>query len=166
MTWLSVTGSVFSYLILPFTTILGWLLAALSPILHLGNYIISGLLLPLRLIAKFETLYIYLGVAAVIGLITGSLLHLSSVVLVSVLNLTPIPEEIGRSAASVRSAREQKKLEEVWQSSKAQADQARWRSDTSTERKYAEWLEKDIGKRREEQGVLGQTILEEDDDSS
>lgn len=32
------------------------------------------------------------------------------------------------------------------------------------EKKYAEWLEKDVGKHRED-GLLGQTILEEDDDS-
>lgn len=32
------------------------------------------------------------------------------------------------------------------------------------DQKYVEWLEKDVGKRREE-GLLGQTILEEDDDS-
>lgn len=37
-----------------------------------------------------------------------------------------------------------------------------WRSDGSTEKKYAEWLDKG-GKR--EDGLLGQTILEEDDDS-
>lgn len=39
------------------------------------------------------------------------------------------------------------------------------RSDPSLERKYAEWLEKDVGKRKEDQGLLGQTIIEEDDDS-
>jgi hypothetical protein len=33
------------------------------------------------------------------------------------------------------------------------------------EKKYAEWLEKDVGKRREGDGLLAQTILEEEDDS-
>jgi hypothetical protein len=100
-----------------------------------------------------------------IGLVTGSLLHLSSTVLASLFNLTPTLEEKGRSAVSVRRVKEQRKLEEVWQSSSSAGDRARLRSDPSLERKYAEWLEKDVGKRKEDQGLLGQTIIEEDDDS-
>lgn len=99
--------------------------------------------------------------AALIGLLTGSILHLSSSVLVSLLDLQPVAEEKGRTAASVRAAREQKKLEEAWQSSASRGDQTRWKADTSMQK----WLEKDVGRRREERGVLGQTILEEDDDS-
>jgi hypothetical protein len=54
MTWLSVTGAIFYYLSLPFTTLLRWILVALAPVLHLGHYTVSGFLLPLRLLAKFE----------------------------------------------------------------------------------------------------------------
>jgi hypothetical protein len=54
MTWLSVTGTIFYYLSLPFTTLLRWILVALAPVLHLGHYMVSGFLLPLRLLAKFE----------------------------------------------------------------------------------------------------------------
>jgi hypothetical protein len=54
MTWLSVLGSVLYYLSLPFTTIFNWVLIALAPALHLGHYLLSGLLLPLKLFAKFE----------------------------------------------------------------------------------------------------------------
>ena len=148
-------------------------------------------------------MFIYLGVAAIIGLITGSVLHLSSSLLVSVFNLTATSEETGRSAASVRAAHEQKKLEQAWDriptnnekgasllvsvfnltatseetgrsaaSVRAAHEQKKleqaWdriptnnekgdlRSDPEME-KFAEWLEKG------DQGVLGQTILEEDD---
>ena len=86
-----------------------------------------------------------------IGLVTGSILHVSSSILVSVFNLTSTPEETGRSAASVRAAREKKKLEQAWQSSTT-------KTEPSTKRRYSEWLETD-------QGLLRQTILEEDDDS-
>lgn len=55
------------------------------------------------------------------------------------------------------------KLEDAWQSSPSTGDTS-LRGDARRQKKYAEWLEKDIGKRREE-GLLGQTILEEDDDS-
>jgi hypothetical protein len=77
--------------------------------------------------------------------------------------LTPVPEESGRSAASALAARENKKLEDAWQSSSSRGE-AKLRADPAMEKKYAEWLEKDAGKRRED-GLLGQTILEEEDDS-
>jgi hypothetical protein len=108
---------------------------------------------------RLQTLYIYLGVAAVIGLLTGSILHLSSTIILSLFNLSPGPEKSSRSAASVRAAREQKKLEDAWQSSSSKG------GDSSLEKRYAEWLEKDVGKRRGSGGLIGQTILEEDDDS-
>ena len=54
MTWLSVTGTIFYYLTVPLTTFFGWLLVALAPLLHLAHYFLSGLLLPLRVLAKFE----------------------------------------------------------------------------------------------------------------
>ena len=108
-----------------------------------------------------KTLYIFLGVAAVIGLITGSILYLSSTVLISTFNLTPVPEETGRSAASVRTAREKRKLEDAWQSSSSRGE-SRLKADPAMEKRYVEWLEKDVGKRRED-GLLGSTILEEDD---
>jgi hypothetical protein len=91
-------------------------------------------------------------------------LHISSSVLLSLFNLTPVPEEGGRSAASVRAARERKKLEHAWQSSAIKSEQVKWGSDISLER-YTDWVGKDASQRREDQGVIGQTIIEEDDDS-
>lgn len=108
-------------------------------------------------------MYIYLGIAAIIGLTAGSILHLSSTFLVSILNLEQTTEDKGRTAASVRAAREQKKLEDAWQSSTGRTEQKLWRDDIVMEKKYTEWIEKNSGKRREDQGLLGQTILEEDD---
>jgi hypothetical protein len=115
------------------------------------------------LLTIHKTLYIYLGVAAVIGLITGSLLHLSSSILMSLFNLTPAPAEAGRSAVSLRAARERKQFEHAWQSSAIKSEQVKWGSDISLGR-YADWVGKDAGQ-REDQGVVGQTIIEEDDDS-
>lgn len=88
---------------------------------------------------------------------------MSSAVLVSIFNLTPTTEETGRSAASVRADREQKRLENAWQDSFSKSPPTKSVADTSME-KYAEWLDKDSGKRRDDQGLFG-TILEEDDDS-
>jgi hypothetical protein len=80
-------------------------------------------------------------------------------------DLAAVPEEKGRTAASVRAAREQKKLEGAWESSIAKGESARLRNDPSTRKKQAEWLESELSKRRDDQGLLGQTIIEEDDDS-
>ncbi|KAL3425612.1 hypothetical protein PVAG01_02402 [Phlyctema vagabunda] len=164
MAWPTLITSILYYTFLPVITVFGWLLIPLAPLLHLGSYFLATAMLPLRIAAKFETLYIYLGVAAFVGLFTGSLLHLSSTMLVSVFNLHPTPEEPGRSAASVRAAREKKKLDEAWLSSASMpvGEPTRLNSDTSMQK----WLEKDAGRRREDTGVLGQTILEEDDDDS
>ncbi|KAK0100999.1 hypothetical protein ONS95_013011 [Cadophora gregata] len=156
MTWLSVLEVTFYYVSLPITIIFRWIVACLTLVSNLAMYISSGFLLPLRFLAKFETMFIYLGVAAVIGLITGSILHLSSSLLDSVFNLTTAPEETGRSAASVRAAREQKKLEQAWDRIPTKSTKGDLRSDPEMER-FAEWLEKG------DHGVLGQTILEEDD---
>lgn len=54
MAWLEVTGRIIYYLVLPLTTLFGWLLILLAPLLHLGNYILSGFILPVKLLAKFE----------------------------------------------------------------------------------------------------------------
>jgi hypothetical protein len=80
-------------------------------------------------------------------------------------DLAAVPEETGRTAASVRAAREQKKLEGAWESSILKGESARLRNDPSMRKKQAEWLESELSKRREDQGLLGQTILEEEDDS-
>ncbi|KAM3071993.1 hypothetical protein ACMFMG_008459 [Clarireedia jacksonii] len=161
MTWLSMIGGTLYYLLLPVYLIFNWLLAllglALAPALHVGNALSSTLLLPLRILAKFEALFIFLGSALLVGLITGSILHLSSSVLISVLNLSPVAEESGRSAASVRSAQAQKQRG-------SKQDPLKWKIDPSVEKNYAAWLEKDGG-RIVEQGLLAQTIIEEDDDS-
>jgi len=63
----------------------------------------------------------------------------------------------------VRAAREQKKLEEAWQGSSFKSDPGRLEADSSLEKSYAEWLDKESGKRREDQRLFDQTILEEED---
>jgi hypothetical protein len=107
--------------------------------------------------------YIYLGVAALVGVLTGSILHLSSTVLISLFNLNHSVKDEGRSAASVRAARSQKKLEDAWGRSILKGE-TRAKEDAAIEEKYAVWLEKSSTTGPGD-GLLGQTILEEDDDS-
>ncbi|CAD6439667.1 5ffba10d-8892-4564-ab5b-a0dda35c9f7f [Sclerotinia trifoliorum] len=161
-TWLSISTSTFYYISLPITFIFRWLLAilstALAPLLHLGNSLISASLLPLKVLAKFEALIIFLGSAIFIGFITGSVLRISSNVLASLLKLTSNPEDTGHSLVSIRATEEQKKQE-------TKPDLLKWKVDPSVEKRYSEWLEKDGGRKKDEHGLLAQTIIEEDDDS-
>lgn len=60
--------------------------------------------------------------------------------------------------ASIRAAQEQKKRN-------SKPDILKWKVDPSVERRYSEWLEKDGGRKKDEHGLLAQTIIEEDDDS-
>ncbi|TGO31037.1 hypothetical protein BPAE_0002g01300 [Botrytis paeoniae] len=155
-TWLSIIGSTFYYISLPIVVISNWLLAilriALAPLLHLGNSLVSAMLLPLR------TIIIFLGSAIVIGLITGSLLRVSSSILASLFKLTSGPEDTDRSVASIRAAREHKKRN-------LKPDPLKWKVDPSVEKRYSGWLEKDRGRKKDEHGLSAQIIIEEDDDS-
>jgi len=172
MTWLSALWTaVVHYLVLPvtfivtfiFTFIYTFLLRLLAPATHLASYVLQALLLPLRFLAKFETLYIYFGVAALIGIITGSVLHFASRVLIDLLDLRPAPEENGRTAASVRRARV-KKLKEQWPDPSTVAQHNAARAEFLKE-EYADFLDKGHGRSRDGHGLMSQTILEEDDDS-
>ncbi|QSZ30635.1 hypothetical protein DSL72_000193 [Monilinia vaccinii-corymbosi] len=158
MTSLPTMGSTFYYLSLPIALIFSWLSAilrtTLAPLLHLGGSFVSTLLLPLRVLAKFEALIIFLGSAVLIGLITGSILRLSSSLLASLFKLTSSPEVTG----PIHAAQGQKKRN-------SKADPFKWKLDPSVERRYSEWLEKDGGRNKDEHGLLAQTIIEEDDDS-
>ena len=110
---------------------------------------------------------IYFGFAALIGLITGSILHFSSNVLVSLFNMKEVPEATGKSrtAASVRAAREQRVLEKAWQSSSTEHQGGLQTEKDSLEDRYARWLKKDSNNARKNLGLFGQAILEEDDSS-
>ncbi|XMA12394.1 hypothetical protein WAI453_005185 [Rhynchosporium graminicola] len=156
MTWLSVLTGAFYYTSLPIATVFWLTIACLLPFINLASYILSWILLPMTFLAKFETLFIYLGAAAAIGLVTGSMLHFTSNLLVSVLNLTAVPVETGRSAASIRADREKKNHDQAWDRIPTKNETGLLRNDPEME-KFAEWLEKG------DQGLLGQTILEEDD---
>ncbi|KAF4615578.1 hypothetical protein G7Y89_g15296 [Cudoniella acicularis] len=164
MGWLSILTSTFSYLLLPLSLLLRVLLIVLAPLIYLGSYVVAGTLVPFKILAKFETLYIYIGAAAIVGLITGSIIHLSSSVLISIFNLTPAPEDRGRTAASVRAARDQKKLEGAWEASLSKEGGERWRGDHAILKKPAAWSDTAL-RTRGDKGLLGQTIIEEDDDS-
>lgn len=135
----------------------------LSPVLRLVS-VNSSRTPQLRASTKLQqTLYIYLGVAALIGLFTGSFLHFSSRILAEVLNLHTSHDESGRAVYSIR-AGERKRSKDIWKAS-APIRVGRVRKKTEeTSKDYPEYIEKDRGKRKDEQGLLSQTILEDSED--
>lgn len=183
MAWLTVLSGIVHYILVPFIVIFNVCQVIFAPATHIIAYTLHALLLPLMFFTKFEvsyqpklqqtilitrlqTFYIYFGVAALIGLITGSILHFSSTMLITIFDLRPSAEEKGRTAASVREAREKKNQQDAWQSSSSRKYSDNLiRLEEMARKDYSDFLDKDWGKRREGQGLLSQTILEEDDDS-
>ena len=183
MSYLSVTRTTFYYLFYPIATILSWLLVAVSPILHLLQYLLHALALPLRILARFEvgfhrcnilklnvsqTLYIYLGVATVVGVVTGSILHFSSNIIISALDLrSKLEEKAPKVGGSLHASRTTPASSlDAWSpavSRSKAASSSRASIDPSMKREYADWLDRDRARKRE--GLMAQTILEEDDDS-
>ncbi|KAI9768434.1 MAG: hypothetical protein M1840_004843 [Geoglossum simile] len=144
------------------------LLLLLSPVFHLGRYALHVALVPFQLLVKFETLYIFLGVAAVIGIVTGSLLHLSSTTVISALNLQPSLGDEGeymRPSSPLKPHRKQLQLR-AKPSGAARSKGKSRRNGGNSERVF---LEMDWGMGRLRRGGTGglfsQVILEEDDNS-
>lgn len=85
--------------------------------------------------------------------------------LIKLLGLHPLPAYTSRTAASVRAAREKRKIEDAWHipAPPGHLRGRNWLEDPLKE--YSEYLDKDRAKRIDGHGLLSQTILEEDDDS-
>ncbi|KAI9786870.1 MAG: hypothetical protein M1839_005101 [Geoglossum umbratile] len=163
----------FSYLLYP-------LLLLLFPVFHLGRYTLRVALVPFHLLVKFETLYIFAGVAAVIGIITGSLLHLFSTVVVSALNLQPSSggeeeeeeeeeEDDDDDEEYVKPRRKQQLQLRTKPSGVARSKEKSRRDGGGGGGAERAYVEMDWGTRRararEPGGLLSQIILEEEDNS-
>ncbi|SMY27186.1 unnamed protein product [Zymoseptoria tritici ST99CH_1A5] len=82
----------------------------LQPVFYLGAFLLNCLLLPFRAIAKFETLYIYLSIAALVGLLIGLLVRTTYARLYKLLNLDSKPPPTLRSAKQYREEKHQQKI--------------------------------------------------------
>jgi hypothetical protein len=104
-------------------------------------------------------------VAAVIGVITGSLLHLSSTIVVSSLNLQSSPEDEYLKPASLLRLRRRLPQQRIKSPAMARSGEMPRGEGANLERAYA-GMDRAAGRARGgERGILSQTILEEDDDS-
>ncbi|OCK84810.1 hypothetical protein K432DRAFT_288118 [Lepidopterella palustris CBS 459.81] len=157
--YLSVALTVVYYLVYPIVRLLQWILIALSPLwyclqflllplTHLGHVFLDIFLFPFQfqLLKRIETIYIYLGIAGLIGFMTGGILYLCFNFLSSALNIDPAAEEAQakwRTAASYRAARRRKKMQ-------------------SLDHLLGPTMIKEEGV-QPQKGLLSQTIIEEED---
>jgi len=156
------------YIIYPIILTYNVCLIILSPVLHIIEHIARLTILPLSFLGKFESLYIFFSVAAIIGLSTGAVLFVLSRLLSAIFTLDLPPEENGRTAASVRAARQKKKLQAIQEASNEQA-MMRIKDTLLMRQEYNDYLSQDRLRvsSREKGGLLApsQVILEEEDDS-
>ncbi|RMY85323.1 hypothetical protein D0862_11210 [Hortaea werneckii] len=76
----------------------------LQPVIYLARFILTCLLAPFRLLVKLETLYIYLGTAALVGLVVGLIISLIYGSLSNIIGSNAAPAAATQSR--LRSARE------------------------------------------------------------
>ncbi|KAK4569815.1 hypothetical protein LTR86_002784 [Recurvomyces mirabilis] len=141
-------------------TPVGWLL---QPFIYLGQFLLIVLWTPFRLLAKLETLYIYLGVAAVVGLAIGAVMRYLYGSLSGVLRLdTPGQQPPARSAKEYRQAKRREKQEAA--ASFYPPLHASPQSTSPTQPSQAYYSTSDVAlKSPHGKGLLNQTIMEEMD---
>ncbi|MCJ1403267.1 hypothetical protein MMC11_006490 [Xylographa trunciseda] len=165
-TVLSTTATVLYYVCWPIIIILRLLLAALTfiaaPILHVAHYLTYGVLWPIRQLAKLETLYIYFGVAALVGILTGAVLHYSINFIVRTLGIDRVTEERGRTLSSYRAEKSERQAQKTRQTL-PKVGLKPMRLDAGLKEDYSDWLKQDKG--FSTKGLLSTTILEEEDSS-
>ncbi|KAK3169451.1 hypothetical protein OEA41_008834 [Lepraria neglecta] len=166
MDYLSVALTVLYYIAYPIFFVLSLLLSILAivtaPLLYLGYYFLCGLWYPIHFLGKFETLYIFFGVAVLIGVLTGTSLHYASGFIISVLNLESQREEPrGRTLASFR-RNKQRKMEDPPLKLEPKFGGLPM-IDLTPKEEYMEWEWSKQGRGKGRNGLIPpNTILEED----
>ncbi|KAL8835447.1 MAG: hypothetical protein Q9176_006888 [Flavoplaca citrina] len=132
MDYLTALVHLLYYVFYPIVFVLTWAGAILfglgAPLVHLGSFTLHGCIWPVRFLARFEvrssqstilvldvdsmtqTLYVFLGVALLLGVATGTTLHYTSSFLTALMNLDGQPQEPprGRTMASYRAGTSEK----------------------------------------------------------
>ena len=114
-----------------------------------------------RVLSRSQTLYIFFGVACLIGVVTGAALHYSSGFVSSVLKLDQAPAQPGRTLARYRAEKQKKQAAKVRMTMPLIG--APSKIDGALKEEYSDWLRH--GKGQGQKGLLSTTILEEDDSS-
>ena len=182
MDYLSIALSGIYFIVYPVFFVLFLLLQVLgviaAPLLHLGHYTLYALWYPIHILGKFEvnllmehlphapltgrlqTLYIFFGVAVLIGILTGTSLHYVSRFIILLLGLESRPEEQrGRTLASYRKEKQQR-LDNMLLKVETRGGRRPVNDVTPTE-EYVDWDRLKKGRSERGDGLIN-TILEED----
>lgn len=123
---------------------------------------------PTLLSAKgpLQTLYIFFGVAVLVGVLTGTSLHYASGFLITILKLeSQATEQRERTLATYR-AEKLEKLEEAEPLLKLQSEkESETNIDVTLRRELADWTWGKQQQDRRKRGLIPTTILEEEDSS-
>ena len=112
-----------------------------------------------------QTLYIFFGVAALVGILTGTSLHYASGFIASVLKIDSRAEEgQAKSLAEYRAERQEKLENEARSLALPQVALTQPKPGGAMKDEYGDRLKQDKGQQRKK-GIIPSTILEEDDSS-
>ena len=191
MSYISTALTVAYYLASPIIFLLKILLSVLlviiAPILHLGQYSFYVCWYSLHLLGKFEviygptqyclvfevanrnvqTLYIFFGVAIFIGALTGTSLHYITSCMISILHLESQPEEEEgeRSLAEYRARKQEIKEKEDPLREVTRKSLTLPKTDAILANDLKNWGWKKEERGRSRNGLIPNTILEEEDSS-
>lgn len=113
---------------------------------------------------SLQPLYIFFGIAALVGVITGTSLHYVSGFIISILNLDSSPEEQrGRTLASYRAEKQERLGVKDPILRLGQKDETIQRNDVELRKDYVSWYSSQQNQGRRENRF--NTILEEEDSS-
>ncbi|KAI6805747.1 hypothetical protein KC367_g6641 [Hortaea werneckii] len=96
----------------------------LQPVIYLARFILTCLLAPFRLLVKLETVYIYLGTAALVGLTIGLIISLIYGSLSNMIGSNAAPAAAAAAQSRLRSAREYRETKKRKKQSRLLADEA------------------------------------------
>lgn len=112
-----------------------------------------------------QTLYIFLGIAALVGFVTGTSLHYFSCFIISVLNLDSSPgEQRGRTLAAYRADKQERRDAQDPIMKLRQDAEAFRRNDLGSMEDYSKWNASEQDRGRGVSRIID-TILEEEDSS-
>ncbi|KAF2171106.1 hypothetical protein M409DRAFT_64062 [Zasmidium cellare ATCC 36951] len=129
----------------------------LQPFVYLGRFILACLVFPFTLAARLETIYIYLGVAAIVGLLGGLFMRGIYNTVKSILHLDARPEPKLRSAKQYREEKRKQKM-------KVELPPLLSPGHLSPGPLSPGYLSlSDSARKGKQKGLLAQTIMEEED---
>ena len=120
-----------------------------------------------------QTLYIYFGVAVLVGILLGAILHTTFNFIIKTFGIDKASEERGRTLAAYRAEKAAKQARKARQTlPRVGVDLKPLRVDNALKDEYAEWLRREKSpvisphlRSPGTRGLLSTTILEEDDSS-